>query len=133
MCSARHAECYHKINCAPIGTEIPGGMNEYDSGHFSRIDFSEIRFFRIPIPPKINFTELNVPKDNFTEYPYEQKLIFRIHFAEFYPSGVKSEKYLLKKFVCEETGNTVKKFRSDPEEPLNKLLIKEIDTSEQIL
>ncbi len=45
----------------------------------------------------------------------------------FYLNGVKSEKYLLKNFVCEETEKTVKKFRSDPEEPLNKLLIKEID------
>ncbi len=45
----------------------------------------------------------------------------------FYPNGVKSEKYLLKNFVCEETGKTVKKFQSDPEEPLNKLPIKEID------
>ncbi len=51
----------------------------------------------------------------------------------FYPNGVKSGKYLLKKFICEETGETVKKFRIDPEEPLNKLPIEEIiDTSEQI-
>ncbi len=39
----------------------------------------------------------------------------------FYPNGAKSEKYLLKNVVCEETGKIVKKFRSDPEEPLNKL------------
>ncbi len=51
----------------------------------------------------------------------------------FYPNGVKSKKYLLKNLVCQETGKTVKKFRSDPEEPLNNLPIKEIDTSELIL
>ncbi len=45
----------------------------------------------------------------------------------FYLNGVKSEKYLLKNFVYEETGKTVKKFQSDPEEPLNKLPIEEID------
>ncbi len=51
----------------------------------------------------------------------------------FYPNGVISEKYSLKNFVCEEIGKLVKKFWSDTEEPLNKLPIKEIDTSEQIL
>ncbi len=51
----------------------------------------------------------------------------------FYPNGVKSEKYLLKNFVCEEIGKTVKKFQSGPEEPWNKLPIKEIDSSEQTL
>ncbi len=35
--------------------------------------------------------------------------------------------------MYEETPKTIKKFLSDPEEPLNKLPIKEIDTSEQIL
>ncbi len=45
----------------------------------------------------------------------------------FYPNGVKSEKCGPKNFVRQETGKTVKKFRSDPEEPLNKLPIKEID------
>ncbi len=34
---------------------------------------------------------------------------------------------------CEESGKTVKKLQSDPEEPLNKLPIKEIDFSGQIL
>ncbi len=63
----------------------------------------------MPVPLKINFSELNVPKSNF------------------YPNGVKSQKYLPKNLVCEETGKTVKKFRSDSEEPLNKLPIKEID------
>ncbi len=51
----------------------------------------------------------------------------------YYPNGVKSEKYLLTNFVYEETGKTARKFQSDPEEPLNKLIMKEIDTSEQIL
>ncbi len=51
----------------------------------------------------------------------------------FYPNVVKSEKYLPKNFVHEETGKTVKKFQSDPEVLLNKLPIKEIDTSVQIL
>ncbi len=46
------------------------------SGHFP-----QIRFCRMAIPPKINFTELNVPKDNFTEYPYEWKPICQIHIA----------------------------------------------------
>ncbi len=45
----------------------------------------------------------------------------------FHPNGVNSEKYLLKNFVCEETGKTVKKNQCDPEEPLNKLHIKEVD------
>ncbi len=75
----------------------------------------------MPILPKINFTELNVPKDNFNEYPYDRKPIFRIRSAEsISPDSVNSEKYLLENFVCEETGKTVK-IRSDPEEPLNKL------------
>ncbi len=47
----------------------------------------------------------------------------------FCQNSVKSGKYLLKNFVCEETGKIAKKFQSDPEEPLNKLPIKEIDTS----
>ncbi len=51
----------------------------------------------------------------------------------FYPNDAKCEKYLLKNFVCEETAKTIKKFRSDPEKSLNKLPIKEIDTSKQIL
>ncbi len=51
----------------------------------------------------------------------------------FYPNSVISEKYLLKNFVYEETGKTVKKFWSEPEETLSKLPVKEIDTSEQIL
>ncbi len=44
--------------------------------------FTEICFCRMPVPPKINFTELNVPKDNFIEYLYERKTIFWIHIAE---------------------------------------------------
>ncbi len=88
----------------------------------------------MPIPPKINVTKLNVPKDNFTEYPCDRKPIFQIHFAgSILPEWCKIRKYLLKKFVCEETEKTVKKFRSDLEEPLIKLPLKEIDTSEQIL
>ncbi len=88
----------------------------------------------MPIPPKINITKLNLPKDNFTEYPYDRKPSFRIHFSKVFSSnGVKFGKYLLKNFVCEETRKTIKKFQSDPEELLNKLPIKEIDTSEQIL
>ncbi len=34
------------------------------------------------IPSKINVTEYYVTKDNFTEYPYDWKLIFQIHFDE---------------------------------------------------
>ncbi len=64
-----------------------------------------------------------------TENRISESILLKV----FYPIGVKSEKYSLKNFVCEETPKTVKKFRSDPEEPLNKLPIREIDTSEQIL
>ncbi len=85
----------------------------------------------MPIPTKINFTELNGPKDNFNKYPYDRKPIFRIHFAEnILPECCKIRKYLLKNFVYEETPKTVKKFRSGPEEPLYKLPIKESDTSD---
>ncbi len=97
----------------------------------------------MPIPPKINFTELNVPKDNFTEYsynrkiilPYDRKPIFRIYFAKsILPKWCKIRKVFTKKFCLKGNyKNCKKKFRSDPEEPLNKLLIKEIDTSDQIL
>ncbi len=67
-----------------------------DSQSFSRIDFTKICFCRMHIRPKINFTELNVPKDNFTGYPYGWKPIFQNHIAEvFYPNGVKSEKYFV--------------------------------------
>ncbi len=83
----------------------------------------------MPILPKINVTELNVPKDNFTEYPYDWKPIFLIHFAKsILPAWCKIRKYLLKNFVCEHTRKTVKTYQSDPEEPLNKLPVREIDT-----
>ncbi len=52
-----------------------------------------------------------------TEDRFSESILAKI----FYPNGAKSEKYLLKNFVCEETGKTVKNFRSDPKEPLNKL------------
>ncbi len=45
----------------------------------------------------------------------------------FYLNGAKCKKDLVKNFVCEETGKTVKKFWINPEEPLNKLPVKEID------
>ncbi len=104
---------------------------KYNSQSFFRIYFTEIWFFRMSIPPKINFNGLNVPKDNFTKYPYDQKPFFRIHFAKsILPEWCKIQKYLLKNSVCEEIPKTVSKFWSDPEEPLNKLPIKEIDTPE---
>ncbi len=82
----------------------------------------------MPTPPKINFTELNVPKDNFTEYLFEWKPIFRIYIAEsILPEWRKIWKCLQKNFICEVTGKTVKKFQTDPEKPLNKLPIREID------
>ncbi len=59
-----------------------------------------------------------------TETRFSKSILSKV----FYPNGVKSEKYLLKNFVSVETGKTVKQFRSDSEEPLNKLPIKEIDT-----
>ncbi len=64
-----------------------------------------------------------------TKNRFSESILWKV----FYPNGVKSVKYLLKNFVSEETGKTAKKFQSDPEEPLNKLPIKEIDNSEQIL
>ncbi len=54
-----------------------------------------------------------------TENRFSESILLKV----FHLNGVKSEKYLLKKFVCEETGKTVKEFRSDPEEPLNKLYL----------
>ncbi len=76
----------------------------------------------MPIPPKINFIELNVPNDYFTENTrttenrFSQSILPKV----FYPNGVKFEKYLLKNFGCGETGKT-------------NYLFKEIDFSEQIL
>ncbi len=70
-----------------------------------------------------------LPNTRTTENRFSVSILPKV----FHPNGVKSEKYLLKTFVCEETTKTVKKFRSDPEEPLNKLPIKESDTSEQTL
>ncbi len=55
-----------------------------------------------------------------TENQFSESILPKV----FYPNGVKSEKYLLKNFVSEETGKPVKKYRSDSEEPLNKLPIK---------
>ncbi len=96
-----------------------------DSRSFFRIDFTKIWFFRVPIP----YRNIILPNIHMTENRFSESILPKV----FYPNGVKSEKYLLKKFVCEETPKTVKKFRSDPEEPLNKLPIKEIDTLEQTL
>ncbi len=66
----------------------------------------------MPILPKLNVTELKVPKNNFTEYPYDRKPIFRIHFAEsILPKWSKIRKIFTKKFcLYEETGKTGKKF-----------------------
>ncbi len=61
---------------------VPSCNTPYNFQSSSRIDFTKIHFRRMPIPLKINFTELIAPKDNFTEYPYERKLIFRIYIAE---------------------------------------------------
>ncbi len=65
---------------------------------------------------KINYTGTN-------ENGFSESILPKV----FYPNGAKCEKYLIKNFVCKKTGKTVKKFRDDPEEPLNKLPIKEID------
>ncbi len=84
-----------------------------------------ISFCGMLITAKINFTELNVPKDNFTEYPYGRKPIFRIHIAEsILPKLCKIWKVFTKKFcMWGNWKNYKKKFQSDPEEPLNNYLL----------
>ncbi len=78
----------------------------------------------------------NVYKNNgqFVVFPHGiLAALCTVQGASILPECCKIRKYLLKNFVCEETEKTVKKFQSDPEESLNKLPIKEIDTTEQIL
>ncbi len=65
----------------------------------------------MPVPSKINFTELNLPKDNFTEYPYERKPIFQIHIAaSILPEWCIIQKVFTKKFstrICKSKINIV--------------------------
>ncbi len=75
------------------------------------------------------YRKLILPNTRITKNRFSEYILPKV----FYPNGVKSEKYLLTKWVSEETGKTPKKFQSDPKVPLNKLPIKKIDTSEQIL
>ncbi len=57
-----------------------------------------------------HFTKNERYRINCTEYPYDgNRFSESILPKVFYPNGVKSEKYLLKSFACEETGKTVKK------------------------
>ncbi len=50
-------------------------------------------------------TELNAPKDNRMT---ENRIFKSIFLKLFHPNSEKSEKYLVKNFVYEETGKTVK-------------------------
>ncbi len=64
-----------------------------------------------------------LPNTGMNENRFSESILSKV----FYPNGAKFEKYSLKNFVREETGKTVKKLLSNPEEPLNKLPIKKID------
>ncbi len=35
-CGVQHAECYHKINYESMGTEIQGGVNEYEQREYQQ-------------------------------------------------------------------------------------------------